>query len=257
MAHRTVSLQLYSVRNALETDPVGTIDRVAALGFEAVEAGYKYLTAYDGLLEAIHRHALATPTLTASLFEVADRAPVWEVAKRLGAHTVVETFVPEQHWTSVADVDHVAAELNAASAEAAAQGLRVGYHNHWWELETRFDGERALDLLIARLDPAVVLEIDAYWVAVGGSDPVAFVADNADRVRFLHLKDGPIDRDNSHQVPAGTGSLPIAGILAAASSLEGAVVEFDEFAGDVFEASGLSRAFLERAVNGAGAEAVA
>ena len=244
VAHRPISVQLYSVRNALEVDPVGTIDRIADIGFEAVEAGFKYLSSYPELVDAIHRHGLLTPTLTSPLFEVADRVPVWELAKRLGAHTVVDTFIPEPHWTSVADVDHIAAELNQAAVEAADHGLRVGYHNHWWELETEFNGERAMELLITRLSPQIILEVDAYWVAVGGEDPVEFVRRHADRVRYLHLKDGPINRDNAEQRPAGTGAMPIPALLDAAPNLEAAIVEFDEYSGDVFEAIAESHVYL-------------
>lgn len=244
MAHPTVSVQLYSVRNALEAAPVDTIQRLAGIGLTQVEAGLKYLNALPGLLEAIHDAKLATPTLTASLFHV-DRSSAWSKAHELGAGTVVETFVPVEHWTSLEDVDTIAGELNAAAAEAASEGLRVGYHNHWWELETRFDGKTALDLLIERLDPSVILEVDAYWVAVGGEDPVEFVGKHADRVRYLHLKDGPIDRDNSHQRPAGTGSMPIREIVAAAPGLEAGVIEFDEYDGDVFEAISESLVYLQ------------
>lgn len=252
MAHRPVSLQLYSVRNAVEADPVGTINRVADIGFEAIEAGFKYLTAYPELVDTIHARGLVTPTLTSPLFEVADREPAWELALRLGAHTVIDTYIPDPHWTSLADVDHIAAELNQASDQAAAHGLRVGYHNHWWELETRFAGERAMELLIDRLAPEIVLEVDAYWVAVGGEDPVEFVRRHTDRVRYLHLKDGPISRDNAQQRPAGSGSLPIPALVEAAGSLEAAVVEFDEYAGDVFAAIAESLAYLTPLVSGAG-----
>ncbi len=115
MALRSLSVQLYSVRDALQQDPAGTIARIADIGYRQVEAGAKFLTAAPGLLEAIHEHGLGTPTMTSPLVRV-DRAPVWELAHRLGAHTVVDTFIPEEHWTSVDDVDAIAAELNAAAA---------------------------------------------------------------------------------------------------------------------------------------------
>jgi sugar phosphate isomerase/epimerase len=249
----TVSLQLYSLRDALEQDPLGTIDRVADMGFRAVEVGARYLAANEGLIAAIHRHGLATPTLTSPLFRHEDRASVWSLAKELGAHTVIDTVIREEHWTTLDAIDAVAADLNAAANEAARHSLRVGYHNHWWELETVIDGTRAFDHLIERLDPAVVLEIDAYWVAVGGEDPAAFIARHADRVRFLHLKDGPVTRDIDRQLPAGTGSMPLSEVIAAAGELETVVVEFDGFDGDVFAAVDESRAFLEELVAGVSA----
>ena len=244
VTHCPVAVQLYSVRNALETDPVGTIDRIAEIGYQAVEAGFKYLTTYPELVDAIHRHGFETPTLTSPLFEVADREPVWALAERLGSHTVIETFIPEEHWTSVADVDHIAAELNDAAAQAAAHGLRVGYHNHWWELETIFEGRRAMELLIERLNPEIVLEPDVYWVTVGGEDPVEFVRRHAERVRFLHLKDGPVNHDNTQQQPAGQGAIPIRALLETAVNLEGGVVEFDEYCGDIFDAIAQAHAYL-------------
>jgi sugar phosphate isomerase/epimerase len=249
-----ISVQLYSVRDALATDPAGTIDRLAALGLTQVEAGQKFLGAHPELLDAIHRNGLATPTFTAPLFgkSADERAEAFALATRLGAGTVIDTFIPEEHWSSLADVEKIAGELNEAARQAAQAGLRVGYHNHWWELEKKFedpghgaDARSAFDLLIDRLDPELVLEVDAYWVAVGGADPVDFVARHADRVRYLHLKDGPISKDNLEQRPTGQGVLPIAEIIAAAPQLEAATIEFDAFDGDVFEAIAASRAHLQ------------
>ncbi|MFC5006959.1 sugar phosphate isomerase/epimerase family protein [Dactylosporangium cerinum] len=106
---------------------------------------------------------------------------------------------------------------------------------------------------VEKVRPEVVLEIDAYWVAVGGADPVAVVRGFGDRVRFLHLKDGPVSRDNLEQRPAGQGRLPIDAILAAAPQVEAGAVEFDEYAGDIFEGIAASHAFLAPRVAGVSA----
>jgi sugar phosphate isomerase/epimerase len=52
---------------------------------------------------------------------------------------------------------------------------------------------------------------------------------------MLHLKDGPIDTDTAAQRPVGSGAMPVTEILRAASAVELAVLEFDDYAGDVFE----------------------
>ncbi|RLP75589.1 sugar phosphate isomerase/epimerase [Mycetocola tolaasinivorans] len=243
MTLHSLSLQLYSVRNAMDIDPAGTIDRVAEIGLTQVEASYKGLTTYPELLPAIRRNGLISPTMTSPLLDV-DHAQVFELAAELGAHTVVETFVPEEHWRTEEDVLSIARRLNIAAERAAAHNLRVGYHNHWWELETTLGEQSAMDLLIANLAPEVVLEIDAYWVAVSGTDVLDFLGRYRDRVRFLHLKDGPISRNNAEQRPAGTGSMPLTEILATVPQIEAGVIEFDEYNGDVFEAIAESFAFL-------------
>jgi hypothetical protein len=62
-------------------------------------------------------------------------------------------------------------------------------------------------------------------------------------VRLLHLKDGPIEQDTASQLPLGSGAMPVAAILAAAPAVELAVLEFDDYAGDLFEGLAAGRAF--------------
>ena len=85
------------------------------------------------------------------------------------------------------------------------------------------------DILLAELPPEVDLELDVYWAAVGGRDPVAEIRAASDRVRLLHMKDraaGP----EPHDAPAGEGNLAFPEIVAAASAagVEWYVVEQDE-----------------------------
>lgn len=239
----SISLQLWSVRDALDADAQATLNRVAAIGYTQIEASYRALTANPRLAPALRAAGLTSPTMTGTLVG-ADRGPVFETANELGAHAVIDTLVREEHWTAIDDIARTADELNAAASEAAAHGLTVGYHNHWWELGHSFNGRTGLEVLVDALDPAVVLEVDAYWVAVGGQDVVPFVAKLSDRIHFLHVKDGPFTRDNKQQQPAGRGSLPVWDILAVLPELEIGVVEFDDYAGDMFDAIAESLAYL-------------
>ena len=72
-----------------------------------------------------------------------------------------------------------------------------------------------------------------------------------DRVIAVHVKDGTLDPEAvkayppADQVPAGQGAVPLAEALAAASALEVAIVEFDHFDGDLFDAVEQSRVFLD------------
>ena len=240
----SLSLQLYSVRYAIDEDLPGTIRRVAETGYRQIESSYKLFSRGPEFLDAVRANGLSSPTMTSPLID-ADLDAVFAAATQMGATTVVETFVPEQFWTSEADVDRIAASLNTAAERAADHGLRGGYHNHWGELERRCGGTTALEALVDRLRPEVVLEVDVYWVAVGGEDVLALLGRLADRVRFLHLKDGPVNRENLQQRPAGQGRLPFPEILDAAPNLEAGVVEFDEYDGDIFEGIATSLAYFE------------
>lgn len=173
-----------------------------------------------------------------------DQDEIFPAARELGITTVIDPFLPAEHWQTAEDIQETAAKLNAAAKKDAEFGIRVGYHNHAWELESTIEGRTALEYFDGLLDPWLVLEGDTYWAAVGGQDPVELLARLGDRVRFIHIKDGPLNKDNKAQQPAGQGQVPVMDVIAAAKSLEVGVVEFDDYAADIFEGIAQSLAFL-------------
>ena len=76
----------------------------------------------------------------------------------------------------------LAERFNRAAELARSRGMRVGYHNHFWEFGTDFDGRSGLDVFYELCEPDVVAEIDIYWAQVGGRDPVDLVRTLGDRV---------------------------------------------------------------------------
>ncbi|WP_458116194.1 sugar phosphate isomerase/epimerase family protein [Arthrobacter sp. D2-10] len=238
-----LSVQLYTVREALETDLDGTIGRLASMGFERVEP-YNFAANTDALQTALSRHGVSAPTGHAPLLD-GDRDLIFEAARTLGIGTVIEPMVDPVRWTTEESVVRTAEALNETAGLGAEYGISVGYHNHWWELETDFGGRTGLEVLAEALDPAVVLEVDTYWVAVGGQDPAELLSKLGDRVRFIHIKDGQVDRDNKSQVAVGSGRMNIPAVLEAAGSVEVGVVELDDSAGDLFRALEDSLRFLQ------------
>ncbi|MFD0205698.1 MULTISPECIES: sugar phosphate isomerase/epimerase family protein [Saccharothrix] len=238
------SVQLYSVRDAFAADPTDTLRRLAAIGFTHVEP-YGVVENADVLRTALAAHGLTAPTAHAQLIG-ADQHAVFAVAAECGIDIVIDPYVGEEKWRDPADIAATAAALNAAAEVAAGHGVRVGYHNHWWELASRIDGRSAFEVLADRLDPGVVLEVDTYWATVGGEDAPALLRRLGDRVHALHVKDGGLARDGSGQVPAGRGRVPVAEVLAAAPGAL-RVVEFDAYDGDVFAGLVESCAFLAEA----------
>ncbi|WP_043442066.1 sugar phosphate isomerase/epimerase family protein [Arthrobacter sp. L77] len=238
----TYSLQLYTLRTALGEDLPGTIRRVAHLGYTAVEP-YNFVATADELAAALAESGLTAPSGHAPLLS-ADQDEIFEAARKLGIGTVIDPHVERSHWTSDGDIRATAEALNAAARKGAGYGITVGYHNHEFELEERIDGTSALEVLAGYLDPEVVLEVDTYWAAVGGEDPAGLLRRLGDRVRFVHIKDGPLTRDTREQVAVGSGSMRVWDVLDAAPGLEAVVVELDDFDGDIFAAVAASLAYL-------------
>ena len=84
-------------------------------------------------------------------------------------------------------------------------------------------------------------------MAVGGRDPVDILARLGDRVKLIHIKDGPLTTDTKAQQPAGKGKVQVLDVIAAAKALEVGVVEFDDYEGDIFQGIAESLAFLNSA----------
>ena len=230
-----LSLQLYTLRDALAADLPGTLQRVSDLGYRSVE-----LFGFVDKAERF-RDALAEASLTASsahaVFIAAgdDVTPVLDAASVAGVPVVIDPAVPPERWTERESVAQIAAALNGAAEIAADRGIAIGYHNHAWELANRIDGTPALEVLADLLDDEVLLEVDTYWATVGGVPAVELLGRLGERVRFLHVKDGPISADNKEQTAVGAGSMPVREILAAAPDAV-RVVELDDFDGDMFVA---------------------
>ncbi|WP_334172556.1 sugar phosphate isomerase/epimerase family protein [Sinomonas sp.] len=237
------SVQLYTVRDAIEEDLPGTIRRLAEIGFTQVEP-YRFAERAEEFAAAFEENGITAPTGHAPLLS-GDQDEIFAAAKRLGIGTVIDPFVPAEKWQDAETIRDTAARLNEAAKRGAEYGIRVGYHNHWWELESKVEGTNALEFFASLLDPGLVLEVDAYWVAVGGEDPIAVLKRLGDRVVAVHLKDGPVNEDRKAQQPAGQGKVDIWGVIAAAKNLEVGVIEFDDYSGDLFEGVAASLRYLE------------
>jgi sugar phosphate isomerase/epimerase len=229
MRHDQIALELYTVRELAGRDLPGTLRAVAAAGYRAVElAGLPETT--PGLLARL----LADSGLRAiasheSIEALRDDAGV--IADRLveiGCDRVIVPWIPEEDRRTTTDVVRFAASLGGFARRFADRGIRLGYHNHSFEFAP-LGGTTAWDVLLAELPPEIELELDVYWAALGGRDPVTEISVTAGRVRLLHLKDrapGP----EPHDVPAGDGILPFPEIVveARAAGVEWYIAEQDE-----------------------------
>jgi sugar phosphate isomerase/epimerase len=241
------SIQLYTLRNAMQEDLPGTIRNVAEIGFTQVEP-YNFVATAKELGAALTDNGLTAPSGHAPLLSQ-DQDQIFAAAKELGITTVIDPMVGPDRWQSAEDIQATAVALNAAAKKGAEYGIRVGYHNHQWELESSIGGRSALEYFADLLEPEVVLEVDTYWVAVGGQDPVDILTKLGDRVKLIHIKDGPLNTDTKAQLPAGKGKVAVLDVVAAARSLEVGVVEFDDYDGDIFEGIAESLAFLKAAAS--------
>jgi sugar phosphate isomerase/epimerase len=238
------ALQLYSVRDQLPSGRRAVLSAIRGFGYGAVEL-YDVRTDPGALRADLDEAGLAVCAVHArALGEDADA--LLDGSLQVGADTVIVPSVPAERFADAGAVAALARDLNEAAARAAGRGLRFGYHNHAFELPPVAGYQTGLEALADALDPAVLLEVDTYWAAVGSGGPgdvIALLGRLGDRVRYLHVKDGPVTRDDP-MTAVGGGRMPVAEILAACPSAEWHVVELDRCATDMLTAVRDSLAWL-------------
>ena len=191
-----IGLQLYTLRALFTPDPIGTLERVATIGYREVEFGGGGYDAMDhgALRAAMDRLGLKSPSIHVGYDALAGRLDaVVAMARTLGADTIVLPWMAEQYreataWrAAVADFNRFAGRLKSA-------GLDFAYHNHDFEFTIR-DGERSLfDLLMAERDPALVkIELDLFWAVQAGEDPKALIRRLPGQIYAYHVKDMAAD----------------------------------------------------------------
>jgi sugar phosphate isomerase/epimerase len=236
------AVQLYTVREQLAGGRPAVLAQLAAFGYGAVEP-YDVVTDPGRLRTELDEAGLTACSVHGQVLGDADADAVFAGTVMVGADTVIVPWVPPARFAGPDEVAALAKELNEAAARAAGHGLRLGYHNHDFELSSVIGGRPALEVLAGALDEPLILEVDTYWAAVGGQDVPALLGRLGDRVRYLHVKDGPVTKDDP-MTAVGGGRMPVADILSAAPSAEWHVVELDRCATDMITAVGDSLAWL-------------
>jgi sugar phosphate isomerase/epimerase len=206
-----VGLQLYSVRDLMQRDVARTLQQVAAIGYREVEfAGYfgQSPARIRGLLNS---HGLQAPSSHVSLTDLTgDAERIFDAAAAIGhRYLIVPSLDPEDRRT-LDDFRQVAEGLNRAGQAARGRGLRVGYHNHDFELAP-IAGGVPYDLLLSETDPELVyFEMDFFWMTRGGADPVSYFERYPGRFHLCHIKD--MDR-GGEMVDVGAGRIDFRRIL--------------------------------------------
>lgn len=222
-----LSVQLFTVRDAMQADPTRTLRRLRSIGFERVElAGTYGLTAREfrsmlddaGLL--VSGSHLGIDRLENDLQAVVDEH------RDLGCDRVILPWIGEDVYAGGPEA--LARRLGAIADGCQAHGLEFAYHNHAFELKQGWLGP-----MFATAPANVRAQLDLGWIYAAGEDPVHWLQMLAGRVPTVHLKD-MTDDPSSRDAIAGRGKLDWSAILPAcneAGVLVG-VIEMDVPPGD-------------------------
>lgn len=239
-----LGVQMYTLRDAFESDLDGAIERIAAAGIEGVEVfamgepsrpAQERLSRARRLGEKIRAGGLEVIAAHTSLPSLDDPSWIFDEIMELGAPAAVCSS-PDRVLGFTRDVfddnerlRRFSDRLNGIASMAANHGISIGFHNHWTEWR-EFDGKPAYDVFADLLNPDVLFEVDVFWAMAGGQDPASVIRKHSDRVGMIHLKDGLDPTPGAPQSVLGEGILPLQDVLQATPAAAWHILEIDTLA---------------------------
>lgn len=207
-----IGIQLYSVRDSMENDFEGTLKKLSELGYTSVEFAGFYGKTADEVNALLQKYNLKLSGTHSSFDDLVNN-----YEETVAFHKAIGNkhyIIPGYDLWSQEKLDKFVAEVNPICERLAKDGITLGFHNHHKEFEVLENGEVVYEQLIYRTN--LKLEIDTYWAFVGMKNPIGLLDRLADRVHFVHIKDGSADGNGE---PLGLGEAPVKDIVAKAKEM--------------------------------------
>ncbi len=222
-----MGLQLFTIRDAMKKDPLGSLKTVAALGYQDLET-YGYEGEQDtfyGYKTSDFKQILEDLQLTASSghygFSDYLEKPEEELKRFVdhciaGAHGLNKSYItwpwlaPE--FRTIDKFKVLSEKLNIIGEQVVNSGLGFAYHNHDFEFIDH-QGQNGYDIILRETDPGLVkLQIDLYWVMHSSKlTPKELIANQPGRYVMWHIKD--MDKVTRDYTELGNGSIDYVNIL--------------------------------------------
>lgn len=223
-ANVEVGVELYSVRNEMSKDLMGTVREVAKIGYKGVEfygPYFSWTTDYAkevrALLDDLGVKCLSTHN-GGNVYTPESIDKAIELNRIMGSKFVVMASAGRVQgldgWKQVVE------RLNMGHEKLKSAGLAGGFHNH--QLEFReLEGQRPIEMIAKGTPKDFVMQLDVGTCVEVGYSPVEWIKQNPGRIRSIHCKEWSSEAGKGYKVLFGEGSAPWKDIFKAAESVGG------------------------------------
>ncbi|HSN09386.1 MAG TPA: TIM barrel protein [Hanamia sp.] len=230
-----LGIQLYSVRDDMQKDPLGTLKALAAMGYKNVEHAnyidrkfYGYSAKdFKKVLDDLGLYMPSGHTVMSAKdwnATTKDFTDVWkqtvEDAAIVGEMYVISPWLDESLRQNYDDLLAFLDVFNKSGELCKKSGLKFGYHNHDFEFKYSLNGKLIYDIILDKTDPDLVLQqIDIGNMYGAGGRALEIVQKHPGRFASMHVKDeikapgkGEMG-DNYESTVLGKGILPVKEIV--------------------------------------------
>jgi len=200
-----IGVQLYSIRNEMGKDPLGSLTQVAKMGYEYVEHANYINRKFYGYAPAEFKKVLDGLGLKMISGHTVMGSQHWDESKKdfsdSWKYTVEDAGVLQQRYVVSPSMDnsmrktyddfkHYMDIFNKCGELCKKQGMKFGYHNHDFEFSEKLNNEKLFDIMMKSMDPElVVVQLDMGNLYNGGAVAIDVVKLYPGRFENIHVKD--------------------------------------------------------------------
>lgn len=200
-----IGLQLYSVRDDMKKDPVGTLTQLAKIGYRHVEHANYIDRKFYGYTAKEFKKILDDLGLKMPCGHTVMGKNHWDVAKKdftdawkytvddaayMGQKYVISPWMDESMRKTYDDLVRYLDVFNLSGELCQKSGMKFGYHNHWAEFTEQLNGMKLFDIMMQKLDVnKVVMQLDIGNMYIGGAKALDVIGQYPGKFEMIHVKD--------------------------------------------------------------------
>lgn len=231
-AEKLLGVQLYSVRDDMEKDPMATLKAVAKMGYKHVEHANYVDRKFYGWTAKEFKKVLDDLGLKMPSGHTVLRKDHWnestndfndswkytvEDAAILGQKYVISPWLDESLRKNADDLKRFMDVFNKSGELCKKSGMKYGYHNHDFEFSQKMDGVTVFDIMMPALDPsAVTIQLDIGNMYNAGALAADILKKYPNRFESMHVKDeikGANANEHYESTILGTGLIPVLDVV--------------------------------------------
>lgn len=200
-----LGIQLYSIRDEMKKDPLGTLKQLSEMGYKHVEhanyVGRKFYgysaTEFKKILQGLGLNMPSGHTVMGKQHwdsAKKDFTDEWkwtvEDAALMGQQLVISPWLDESLRKNYDDMKRYMEVFNKSGELCKKSGMKFGYHNHDFEFSQKLNNIMVYDIILQNTDPSLVTQqLDIGNMYNGGAKALDVMNKYPGRFESMHVKD--------------------------------------------------------------------
>ncbi|MBI3719774.1 MAG: sugar phosphate isomerase/epimerase [Sphingobacteriales bacterium] len=212
---KLTGIQLYSVRDDMKKDPLGTLKQIAAMGYKHVEHANYVDRKFYGYSASEFKKVLSDMGMAMPSGHTVMRPDHWDAAKKdfsdswkytvedaaiAGQQYVISPWLDESLRKTYDDALRYMEVFNKSGELCKKSGMKFGYHNHDFEFSVKLNDKALYDIILNNTDPNLVAQqLDTGNLFNGGVTALEIVNKFPGRFELMHVKDEIASADHKEK----------------------------------------------------------